>query len=114
MIDGLTKNLNEATKVIETKQLELEHKERVEMAKLQAEIEINMAKMGSTEAIAFLKQEIGAIQHRMEFLNMNSPIEAPQNFNPSEANGGNYAGIGHIGGTPTGGQSPGQPMPQGN
>src|SRR6185312_1750366 len=112
LIQSLTQNLNEATKVIETKRLDLEHKERVEMAKIQADLEINAAKLGSAEDIALMNNQIKTIMHRLELLQSNVPIDAPNDFNPQGADGGNYAGVGHIGGSEnlTGGASPGQPM----
>lgn len=110
MIKQLTEHLNEATKVIETKKLDLEHRERVEFAKIQADIEINLAKLGTQSSIALLEQEVNAINQRMKLLNVNQPIEVPQDFNPQGADGGNYAGAGHIGSGPTGGPAPGTPM----
>lgn len=126
MINGLQGKLNELTKIIETKKLELEHKERVEVwniqfqeKKLQVEAETNMAKLGSEQAIALLTQEIGAIKHesalqneRLKLLASNQPIGAPDDFNASDADGGNYPDEGHVGSGPTGGQSPGQPVGQ--
>ena len=110
MNSQLTQHLNETTKIIETKRLDLEHRERVEMAKIQADIEINMAKLKTQGSIALLEQQVDAIKHRMELLQSNTPIDAPQDFNPQQADGGNYAGFGHVGGPPTGGESPGQPV----
>lgn len=115
MIKGLTDHLNEATKIIETKKLDLEHRERVEFAKIQADIEINLAKLGTQSSIALLEQEVGAINHRMKLIGINQPIDAPQDFSPQDADGGNYAGMGHVGSgqnlkMPTGGDSPGSPM----
>jgi hypothetical protein len=112
MIKQLTEHLNETTKIIETKKLDLEHRERVEFAKIQADIEINLAKLGTQSSIALLEQEVGAIHQRLKFLGMNEPINAPSDFNPLGADGGNYAGIGHVGSGPTGGPAPGTSMEQ--
>lgn len=110
MIKQLSSHLDEATKVIETKKLDLEHRERIELMKTQAQIEMKLAELGTKSSIALLQEEVGAISHRLKFLGMDQPINAPSDFNPEEADGGNYAGIGHIGGTTnlTGGQMPGQ------
>jgi hypothetical protein len=113
IIQQLTQNLNECTKVIETKKLELEHKERVELARIQAQLEMKAAELGSREDIALMNKQIEAIQQRMQLLHEKQQIEAQNDFNPEGADGGNYAGIGHIGGTENltgGGTTPGQPM----
>jgi len=107
LIQNLTQHLNEATKVIETKKMDLEHRERVEMAKIQADIEINLAKLGSQSSIKLLESQVQELIQREKLIGMNQPIGAPQDFDPEGADGGNYAGVGHIGSGPTGGQSPG-------
>lgn len=76
VIDQLSKQLNIATQEIAMKRFELEHKERIELAKIQADIEINMLKEGNKSAIALLEQEIGSIKHRMELLHDAQPIGA--------------------------------------
>lgn len=124
MINTLSGHLNETTKIIETKKLELEHKERVaaweiqfKRDQLQAEIETNLAKLQSQGSIELLKQEIGALKHesmltndRLKLIGIDQPINAQNNFDPQQADGGNYAGFGHVGGSEnvTGGASPGQ------
>jgi hypothetical protein len=117
MIKTLSGQLNDTTKIIETKKLDLEHKERVELMKLQFSAEEKLAELGSKNAIALLNNEVQSIHKRLQYLDMNQPIDGNQNtnnFNPQQADGGNYAGLGHVGGspTPTGGQSPGQPIGQ--
>lgn len=110
MVKNLTDRLNECTKIIETKKLDLESKERIELAKIQADIEINLAKLGSQASIVMLEHEVAAINNRMKLLNANVPIDAQSNFVPEAADGGNYAGAGHVGSGPTGGLPPGIPM----
>jgi len=117
LIKQLTDHLNETTKVIETKKLDLEHKERIEIMRMQSEAELKLAELGAKSNMHLLAQEVAAIKHenqlmneRLKFLKMNQPIEASNDFNPEGADGGNYAGVGHIGSGPTGGGSPGQPM----
>lgn len=117
LIKTLTDHLNETTKIIETKKLDLEHRERIEIMKIQADIEMKLAELGSKSNIALLNQEVASLRHestqlnnRLKLLNVNQPIDAPQDFNPEGADGGNYADVGHVGSGPTGGQSPGLPM----
>lgn len=106
MIQQLTDQLNKANQKLETKSIELESRERIEMAKVQANLEIEMAKMGSVEALAMLKAEISQIENRLNILGQNEAIQtefteqaAPQGAVPPPQ-------------TPTGGFSPGNPMEQ--
>lgn len=113
MIKQLSEHLNEKNQIIETKQLELSSRERIEMAKIQADIEINLAKLGTQSGIALLQQEIGAINHRLKLLGIDQPIDAQSNSNPQPPNGGDPSvGGGQMGPQPTGGQPPGIPMEQ--
>lgn len=75
MVDALTKQLNEAQDTIDTKRMELESKERIEFAKMQVDLEIQMAKLGTQESIELLRQEIAQIEGRLQRLNYNEPIE---------------------------------------
>lgn len=110
LIQNLSNELNETTKIIETKKLDIESKERIELMKVQSQLEIEAAKLGSKEDMALLNHQIGEIEKRLSFLQMSQPIDTPQDFNPQAADGGNYAGFGHVGSGPTGGESPGNPM----
>jgi hypothetical protein len=119
MIKSLSEHLNETTKILETKKLDIEHRERVEFAKIQADIEMKLAELASKGHTELLKQEVETLRHessqitkRLNLIGINEPIEAPNNFDPQQADGGNYAGMGHVGGTAnvTGGDSPGSPM----
>jgi len=75
MIEALTQQLNEASELVKTKKMELESRERIEMAKIQANLEIESAKLGSTESIELLRQQIAQIQARQErFLDFYKPI----------------------------------------
>lgn len=105
MIDQLTQHLNEKTHMIETKSVELASKERIAFAQIQAEIEVAMAKMGSQEAQTMLKEEVGAIQHRLDLLSMNQPIDQS-----SDAGGGQPPAAQPPQQQPTGGPTPGTPM----
>lgn len=105
MIDQLTGQLNEARDVLDQKKLELESKERIEMAKLNVQLEIALAQMGSKDSQTLLQHEVAGIKHRLDLLHMNQPIEDESN----EAAGPDQAVQPQIN-QPTGGQSPGQPM----
>lgn len=105
MIDQLTNELNQKTELVKTKTLELESKERIEMAKIQADIEIELAKMGSQEAQILLKTEVAEIQRRLDQLNYNQPIEIE-----TEQGGGNVAAQLQNQQPTGGGPSPGQFM----
>ncbi len=106
MIEQLTEQLKHKTEQINTKALELESKERIEMAKIQAEIEMKLADIGSKEAISLLAHEVSEIQSRLQLLSYDQPIDSnetphagPQRVLPE----GNEQ-------QPTGGFSPGSPM----
>lgn len=107
MIEQLTEQLKEKTHLVETKTLELESRERIEMAKLQMQAEIEMAKMGSAEAIVLLKTEIAQIENRLNLLRQNEPIS--QDSNPA---GESVADTRPIEQLPTDGFSSGQTMEQ--
>lgn len=107
MIEHLTQALKEANAKVDHKTLELESRERIELLKIQANIEIELAKMGSKESLALLQHEVSEISERMKLLHMDQPIE----------NGFENQGAGPLGTvdpneqqSPTGGMSPGQPM----
>jgi hypothetical protein len=110
MIDHLTHHLNEANHAIETKKVELESRERIEMAKIHSNIELEMAKMGSQESIALLKHEIAAISQRLKLLHFDQPI--PDLSSGMQADGAPMMGAGQPTQPqdPTGGVSPGTPM----
>jgi hypothetical protein len=106
LIEHLTSELKHQTQIVSTKALELESRERIEMAKLQVQAEIEMAKMGSQEAQLLLKQEVSEIQHRLELLHSSQPIGIETEAGPNEAAPPNQMQQQ----PPTGGPSPGQPM----
>jgi hypothetical protein len=124
MIDAMTKELHSLHDERDQKRIELESKERIEMAKIQADLEIAMAKLGSQESIELLRQEIAQIEGRLALLNYSVPIDdesqemaAPQPTTaPNESAMPSPAGApGAQGGegmaAPTGGdQPPGLPM----
>lgn len=82
MIEQLTQALNEAQGKLETKQPEIDSRERVEMAKLELErerIQMEMAQttmqLDSKEAIELLKVQVTNIEKRLE---MNVQMEAQE------------------------------------
>ncbi len=105
MIEQLTGALNDANEKVNTKVLELESRERIENQKIQAQIEIEMFKGGSAEALALLKTEIAEIAQRQELLRQHLPIEN-ENENPAES----QQAAPPQDQPPTGGFSPGQNM----
>lgn len=112
MIQALSQQLNEASEVIKTRRMELESKERIEFAKIQADIETTLAKLGTQSSIALLQQEVAAITQRLKILNIQEPISAQDNFDPQMGAGGPPAMAPQAGPDPTGGMAPGIPMGQ--
>lgn len=117
MIKKLSDGLHAAHDTIDQKKVELESKERIEFAKIQAEIEIAMAKMGSQESMALLQHQLAEIENRMELIRadqaitfqseqvpISPPLSAP---NPT---GGMPAQGNPTPEPPTGGASPGPSM----
>jgi hypothetical protein len=78
MIEALTQELNAANEQVRTKKMELESKERVEYQKIQAQIEIEMAKLGSAESIELLRQEVAQLERKMAAAGDQEQIEENQ------------------------------------
>lgn len=74
VIEVLTQKLNESQDKIENKTLELESKERIALAQIQAQLQIKMAELGSKESIVLLQAQIQEIENRMALLNANIPV----------------------------------------
>jgi hypothetical protein len=121
MIEQLTAELNEAKNPLELKRMELESKERIELQKIQAEAELEMAKLGSKEAVVMLQAELAQIENRMNLLNQTVPVGEEQESQQSEQveHGAPASQFNDVPQgapmEPTGGPSPGQsigePMP---
>lgn len=109
MVEQLTQKLHEQTDIVENKRLELESRERIEMKKLEVQLEIERAKLDAKDSLALLNAEIGSIEQRLNLLNQNVPIEHDQEFY-SDPNGGMPADQEMGMQEPTGGFSPGLPM----
>jgi TolA-binding protein len=118
MVDQLTQQLHAVNDDLDKQRLELESKERIEMAKIKRDIEIAMAQMGSKESLALLHAELAQIEARMQLLHVDQPIEdlSPEqpNFAPEADGGPMPADVGQDAIDPTGGASPGLPMEQSN
>ena len=65
-LEVLTAALNEAVQAVENKQLELESRERIESMKAQVEIAKEAARIGSTESLEQLRQELAVISKMLE------------------------------------------------
>ncbi len=100
MLDQLTQTVHSQADLIETKTIELESRERIEFAKMNLNAEIEMAKIGSTEAITMLKSQVSEIQHRLDLVHMQEPIpDSSQGQLPTQPPQAQ----------PTGGPPPGSP-----
>lgn len=98
-----------ATKQIETqtKKMELEHDERIELAKIQADLEIAAAKLKAQGAIELLGHQVAELMQREKLLFSAQPIGADNpDLNPESA-GAQGAQAGRAP-QPTGGSTPGQ------
>ncbi len=104
MIAKLTQELTAASEEIKTDKFKVDSRERIEMAKIKANLEITMAELGADQAATMLKHEIESIKHRMDLLGANQPTGNGQ------GPGGNAADPSQVQQQPTGGQPPGQPM----
>lgn len=81
MIEQLTHHLNEANDKIKTKSIELESRERIEFAKIEADMKKELAKLQGQAAIMTYQQELADLSRRLQLLDINEPIE--QDFNES-------------------------------
>lgn len=107
MIEQLTEQLKHKTHQIDTKAIEIESKERIEMQKLQVELQIAMAQMDAKDSLAVFQSEIAQIENRLNILNQNAPIQTEM-----EPEAGPEMAAPPQEQPPTGGLSPGQPMEQ--
>lgn len=74
MNQQLTQALNEASKTLETRKLDIESRERIEAMRNQAQLIMTEAKLGSAEGIAMLRAEIQTIGERLALLNIGEPV----------------------------------------
>lgn len=104
MIQQLTQHLDEKTKLVETKQLDLESKERIATMQIKASVEIELAKLSAASAETLLGHEVDALKHRLDLLGVNDPVE--QEIEPEAG----QTALPQNNPNPTGGPSPGTPM----
>jgi hypothetical protein len=134
MLDQVTEQLHAAMDEKEKKLIEIESRERIELAKIKRDIEIAMLQTGSKEAMALLAHELGEIKERMNLLHVSEPIpmsgnpmqqgqhqapmqsEDPSHDYPTEADGAGYPGaeFGDGGIDPSGGGFAPEPTPEGD
>lgn len=130
MIDQLTKQVNESADVIQNKRIELESRERIEMAKIERDYALEMARLDAKDSLAILNHQINEISARQALLSVDQPIadvtadnappaqpmqpQAPGEMSaPSPMMDGAPSGAGPMMGAgpdPAGGESPGAPM----
>jgi len=79
MIEALTAQLNDANEKIKTKSMEIESRERIEMAKLKADISKKAAELDSREAIEILYHEMEQLKQRLSFVDFNEPFDEETN-----------------------------------
>lgn len=107
LIEGLTAQLNEAKSALETKKLELDHKERMLAMELETKSAIELAKLQSNEAIEVLYQQMAELDSRQK---MQAAQAAPQiqNQEPEFAAAPDDGQEMPLDQQPTGGFSPGE------
>ncbi len=111
MVEQLTTQLHAANDALDTKKVEIESRERIEMAKLETTATIELAKLESKEALNMLSHQIAELDARTQMLGFNQPIafEEESQEQPQAQDGGQPAAP-QPGQNPTGGESPGSPM----
>jgi hypothetical protein len=107
MVESQTQEIHALSQLVETKKMELESRERIEMAKIQSQIALKEAELGSKEAMALLAHQVAEIENRLSLLNFDQPIDTDSG---PEGAGGMSAYAPEEGQPPTGGEPPGQPM----
>lgn len=119
MIQSLTQHLHEKTQLIETKQIELDHKERLAMMQIQAQVAMKEAELGAKGDLTVLAHRMDEITRRLE---MNHELnkmqlgheqasdmqaqQAPQS-QPQVGSGYDGTSVSNSEQQPTGGFSPG-------
>jgi hypothetical protein len=112
-IQQLAKMYHAAQDLLDQRKPEIESKERIELAKIQADIEINLAKLGTQRDIELLRHQVAEVDQRIAASLAQSQAEAAQaqsqpSAPPTAGAPGASAGPGAA--SPTGGASPGSPM----
>ena len=123
MVEQLSAQLNEAKDVISTKRMELESKERIESMKIDADLRKTLMTIDSREGVELLKQEILAVNRRLDLLDFNAPVNAEPGASGAGVDPSLESTLSSLDGAalgadveqdepgvPTGGLPPGQPM----
>lgn len=79
MIEQLTHQLNDSNEILKQKRMELESRERIAMAEIQAKVEIELFKGGQKDSHLLLQQEIAQIEQRLNLLGQQEPIQTEVN-----------------------------------
>lgn len=108
MVEAQTNEIHHLSQLVETKKMELESRERIELAKIKSNESIALLEAGSKEAIALLAEDMASIKHRMDLLHASEPIDTDHG---PEAAGGMTAEA-PMGQPPIGGESPSMPQGQ--
>jgi len=78
MIEGLTEKLKEKTEAERTKIIELESKERIAFAQIEADLTKEKIKLTGLATLKTLEAEIQDASNRLELLRINEPFEQEQ------------------------------------
>lgn len=105
MILSLTQSLNAAKQHIENKKLELASKERIELAKIEAQIEQTLLKEGVANDQFELEHQAEMLERRQRLLEMEQPLTPDINQQATGQRAAPQAG--NVPQQPTGGFSPG-------
>lgn len=89
MIQQLTQQLHHTTDIIQTKKIELESKERIELAKLENDLIITQMKTDASHAQTAFQLEIESLHKRLDLVGQQIPIgsdtgAAPQSATPPD------------------------------
>jgi len=98
MISDLSDKVHELSHTIETKQVEVESKERIAFAQMRTQMVIAEMNAASKENVSLLNAEIAAIDNRLNLLSVDEPIGDEPTKDDQ---------IDQQGQQPTGGQTPG-------
>lgn len=110
MLEQTTAKLNELQSEREQKLIEIESRERIEMRKLEVNLEIERAKLDAKDSLAILNAEIAQLEARQRLLRVDQPIATDdERFAPQDL-GAMSADEAPVEQYPTGGASPGLPM----
>lgn len=82
MIQQLTEKLNEQNELVNTKKMELESKERIEIMKLENALVLEQLKLQGNAANQLLAAELADIKQRLSLLDISEPIN--NDFNENE------------------------------